>query len=108
LEGKSQDIKILEGETRFQRGEKAAAGPENLLHIAPGRVNPFRPRVRPGIQNLIEDLETRMGHPDLIRVGKGQSDLHIDTTKILADRVDFISYVAGRPRNAADPFIHHD
>jgi hypothetical protein len=46
------------------------------------------------VENVVEDLQPEMGHPDLVAVGIAESEASADGRGILADRVPLATGIA--------------
>jgi len=68
---------------------------EELFHIGPGGKDPLAKNIRLPVQDMIENLETDMGHPHFVYVGKGEGKFQTNAIGILPDRIYFATQVSG-------------
>ena len=87
LEGESQDVEAGQGKAGLVTAQRDAVLPEERLGVHPGGVGPLCQDLRPGVQQLIEDLEAQVRHPDLIGIGKRQSHPDVDLRRVFHRRV---------------------
>ena len=53
------------------------------LHVDPRRVAALGERARVVVQDLVEDLEAEVAHPDVVDVGEGEADARLDRRPVL-------------------------
>jgi hypothetical protein len=95
LEGEPEDVEIPEGESGFEGPEREAAVPEVLLHVRPGGKDPFAGDVRAFVEDMVEDLESDMGHAHFVNVREGEGEFEANPGEILDDGVEFPAGVPG-------------
>ena len=64
--------------------------------VMPGRKDTLGPDARHGIEDVIEDLDARMRHADLVDIREGQRKADLNLIICLDDLVDFTPDIPGR------------
>ena len=77
LEREADDVEVLERTRALERDERQLARAELLLHVDPRRVAALGERARIVVQDLVEDLEAEMAHPDVVDVGEREADARL-------------------------------
>ena len=96
LERNSQKVKFPHRVLGFQREQRDVLFSHELIQIYPGRIDALAPDILPLIEHVIEDLDTQMGHADLIHVRETHAETDIHLLRVLDDCVDLISEIPGR------------
>ena len=78
------------------REQRQALRPEAGFEVGPGGVGPLGDRVRPLVEDLVEDLEPLVGQPDLVGVGIAEQPGHTAGAVFRRDRPQLAPDVAGR------------
>ena len=94
-EGKPQEVELGGGTPRFQGGQRESPPPEMFLHVPPGREDPLAERPRAVVQDLMQEEDPEVGHPDLVHVGKPEEDADPRILPGDAGRPDLAPAVAG-------------
>ncbi|OGD29491.1 MAG: hypothetical protein A2Y56_05330 [Candidatus Aminicenantes bacterium RBG_13_63_10] len=93
-QGETQDVEPVKRRFRLEGDQGPAAPPQGLFHVRPGSEDSLGGPVRHGVEPVIEDLLSQVGHADLVDVGKGQGQAKPDGVRALADLVPFAADVA--------------
>ena len=64
------------------------------LHVDPRRVAALGERARVVVQDLVEDLEAEVAHPDVVDVGEREADARLDRGPVLRARAELAAEVA--------------
>jgi hypothetical protein len=108
LEGKTKDVELSQGTGRFQGAEGEALLPEELFHVRPGGKSTFAGHRGVFVQEVIENLNPKVGHPHLVYVRKGKGKLQFYPVWVFDHRVQLSADVSGRPGNFEQIFWFHD
>ena len=85
--------KSRERRARLERHERESRGAELGLHVDPRRVAALGERARVVVQDLVEDLEPEVAHPDVVDVGEREADAGRTTVLVLARHVPLAAEV---------------
>jgi len=96
LEREPQDVEVPHGRERLDREERNAALAHLALQVDPGRVHALAREFGPPVHQLVEDLQARVAHSDLVRVGKRQGQRHARRGEVLAGQVALETHIAPR------------
>ena len=80
-------VELAQGRARLQREQRQAPRSQLLLHVRPGREAPLGREVGMTVENVVEDLQPEMGHPEFVAVGIAEGEASANRRRILADRV---------------------
>jgi hypothetical protein len=84
--------------------ERKTSLPHKDLRIDPRREGPFCQDLGMAIQDMMQDLQAEVGHPDLVAVRKGKGHLQASLRGVLMDRVVLPSQIAGRLTHVGKDF----
>ena len=96
LQRDSQDIRRADALLRLQHKERNLLLFHDLCQIRPGRIDPLAPCILSRVQLLVDDLDSQMGHADLIDVRKAHGKADVYFIFVLYDAVRLIACIAGR------------
>ena len=68
----------------------------DLVQIDPWRVDSLAPGILPAVEHIVQNLDSQMGHTNLIYLRKTHSEPNFYRIFVLHDRIDFVTNVAGR------------
>ena len=68
----------------------------DLVQIDPWRVDSLAPGILPAVEHIVQNLDSQMGHTNLIYLRKTHCKPYIHRIFIFHYRIDFVSNVAGR------------
>ena len=68
----------------------------NFIQIHPGRIHTLTPDIIPGIEHAIQDLDSQVGHTDLVDIREAHTETDINAVPVLHYGIDFVADVAGR------------
>ena len=105
LNGDAQKIKVFYGFLGFQGKQGYPLPPHDLIQIHPGGIYPFTPHIFKLIEHVINDLNSQMGHTNLVYVRKAHGKPHVHPAFILHHRIDLASDIAGRLFHLKQDFI---
>ena len=96
LDGDAQEVKLPHRILGLQRKQRDLFFPHDLVKIGPWRIHPLAPDVISAIEHIVEDLDSQMGHTDLVNVRKthGKADIHL--ILIFHHRIYFTADITGR------------
>ena len=92
----ADDVEIYKGPLALETVQRNGRSAQLCDHIDPGKIGPFRQRIRPGVEDLIQHRQPEVGHAQVVDIGKGQADAHGRGVPILDDAVVLPSRVAAR------------
>ena len=75
-----------------------------MIHVDPGRKYPLAPGVLSAVEKLIQNLDSQMGHTDLIQIRKAH-DKPDRNVSVLSHRVHFITQIPRRLLNLQQKFV---
>ena len=93
---KPDDVEVAQRPRVLERDERHAARAELRLHVDPRRVAALGERPRVIVQDVVEDLEAEVAHPDVVHVGEREADARVDAVPVLPDRAVLAPDVARR------------
>ncbi len=96
LEREAQDVEVRDRRERLRREERNPVLAHPLLEIHPWRIDPLAGEVLPAVDDLVEDLQPRVAHPDLVGVGEGERQGHRGLREVLAGDVALEADVPAR------------
>ena len=96
LEREAQDVEVRDGRERLRREERNPVLAHPRLEIHPRRIDPLAGEVLPPVDDLVEDLQPRVAHPDLVGVGESQRQRHRGLREVLPRDVALEADVAAR------------
>ena len=70
--------KSRQGPRALERQEREPALLELRLHVDPRRVGALGERARVVVQDLVENLEAEVAHPDVVEIGEREADARLD------------------------------
>ena len=70
--------------------------PHHLVQIRPRGIHTFAPHILPAVEHIIKDLDTEMGHADLVYVRKAHRETDIHLAFVFHHRVDLAADITGR------------
>ena len=105
LEAETDDVEISQGPAGFHGAEGQPSIPQFFLQVYPGTKGPFRGQPVVVVEDVIEDLKSRMGHPYFVDVRKTQGDGNLHLPRILSDDIDFVPHVTTGSFDAGKPFF---
>jgi hypothetical protein len=73
-QGDAEDIELIEWAARFKAGERELSGAELVFHVPVGAVRSFRQAVVSVVKNMVEDLQSLMGHANFVKIWKNQGE----------------------------------
>src|SRR3989338_4033789 len=91
--GDAQDVKLAKGNLGFKRDQGEFLLAKKLLKIQPGGKNPFSEHVGVAIEEMIEDLNPDIAHPDLIGIWVTEGNFEIDVRPIFFYAILLISQI---------------
>ena len=96
LDRNAEKIKLPHRVLGLQGKEGNLVFPHHFVQIRPRRIDPLAPYVLPAVKHIIQDLDTQMGHTNLIYIGKthGKADIHL--VFIFHHGIHLAADVAGR------------
>ena len=100
LEREAEHVEVGRGRERLGRKEGDARLAHLRLEVDPGGIDALAGEVGPAVDDLVQDLQSRVAHPDLVGVGEGQCQRDLGLRKVLAGDVPLQTHVAPR-------FLHH-
>ncbi len=95
LERHPEHVEGADRRARLEREEREPALPEHPLHVRPGQEDPLAGDVGPIVEEVVEEAEAQVGHPDLVRVGERQGEADPDLVEVLHHRAELGADVAG-------------
>ena len=96
LQREADDVEVLERARGLERHEREVPRAELLLHVDPRRVGTLGERARIVVEDLVEDLEAEVAHPDVVDVGEREAHARIGSVPVLADGAVLTAEVASR------------
>ena len=96
LQRKADDVEVAERSRALERHQKLAVGQELALHVHPRRVTTLGERARVVVQDLVENPEAEMAHPDVVDVRERQAHARRGRAPVLAAGAVFGTRVAAR------------
>ncbi len=100
-------VEGVERKSALQGAERLPRSLQGGFEIGPGGVNPLGQHIRPAVGPLVEDLLPRVGHADLVDIGKGQGHPYADGSGVFADGVPLAAGIAGRLLDTAQRRLRH-
>jgi hypothetical protein len=94
LQGKTHQIKGLQGSTGFKGGKADAVTAHPVFHVGPGGKTTFGDDVVFSVQYFIQDLDTQMRHSDFVSIGEGKGNAEPAGIAIFVDGIDLSADVA--------------
>jgi len=67
-------VELAQGSPGLKAGQGQVAGPELLLHVRPRCEGALGEEVLVGVEDMVENLEPQMGHPDIVDIGVYERD----------------------------------
>ena len=95
LQGEAHHVEVAERARALQRHQRQRAGAELRLQVDPGRITALGQGPRIVVEQLVEDLEAEVAHPDVVDVGESQADRGLDGGPVLDDGAHLAPGVAG-------------
>ena len=68
----------------------------DLVQICPGRIDSLTPYILPFVKHIVENLDTKVGHANLIDIRETHGKTDLNVFFVFHDCIDFISDVPGR------------
>ncbi len=96
LEREAEDVEVGHGRERLGREERQRRLAHLRLEVHPRRVHALAGKVGAAIHDLVQDLQTGMAHPDLVRVGEREGERHGSLRQVLAGDVALEADVPAR------------
>lgn len=87
--GDAEDVEIAEGRVGFQGSQAHPPGAQELFQVGGGNKGPLRPDLFPLVQDVVNDLQAQVAHPDLVEIGEGQGHADFYPAGILLDGIEF-------------------
>jgi hypothetical protein len=66
------------------------------MEIRPGRIDPLAVYILPLVKHIVQNLDSQMGHANLIHIGKTDGKAYIHIYRIFFHHIHFIANVSGR------------
>ena len=99
LEREADQIELPGRRARLERVERQPLRAHQALHVAPRREAKLGDPVGAPVDDVVEDLEPEVGHPDLVEVGETKQEANAGLGGILPRRVEKASRVPTRLRH---------
>jgi hypothetical protein len=96
LQREADQVERAGGRPRFERVEGDPLGAHQLLHVAPRREAELREPVLAAVDQVVEDLQPEIGHPDLVQVREAEEHPDRSFRRILPERVEEATRVPAR------------
>jgi len=106
LKTETHEIEIAESPVALERSERLFRSSEVSFQINPGSIDAIRHHPLAPIQELIEQLQSEVAHPDFINIRKGQSKPHPSLLEALVKGIDLIGQVAAGLLNSCQISFH--
>jgi len=105
LETETDEVESLQGHPRFQSAQGFPRFPEFGLEVGPGGIDPVRDDSLQPVQEMVEETESQVAHPDFIHIGKSQREAGRGFLETLPTGVDLAAEVtAGLEHLKQEPF----
>ncbi len=78
----------------FQAEEREAGEAQRRLHIGPGGKDALGQHVRLSVEDVVQDRQAEVGHPQVIHVGEDQGGMQRRRLPVLDDLVELAAGVA--------------
>ena len=96
LNGDPQKIHILHRFLGLQAKEGDLLLSHNGVQIHPGGIDPLAPYILPAVKHVVEDLNSQVGHANLIYIGETHGKTYIHPGLVLHHRIYLTAYIPGR------------
>jgi len=101
LQRDAEHVEVCDRAVALQRAQGLAALAQELLHVHPRREDALREGIVAAVDDVVEDHESQIGHPQVVDVGVGQRDAERVLFPVLGHRVELAACVARGARDAA-------
>src|SRR5659263_201915 len=95
-QGESEEVERPGGSTRFERRERQPGGAQMLLVVGPWGEDAIATGPGPRAEDLAQEQDPEVRHPDLVHVGKGEQHAHARFVPRDGGRTDLAAAVSRR------------
>ena len=96
LEGKADRLELVEGIEALEAVKGQPLLPHQLFKVNPGGIDPFGPAVGVKVNDIVEDFQPQVAHPDLVGVGEAKGNPEIYIRLVLDNAVQLAADIPGR------------
>ena len=101
LQAETDHIEFPQRMSGLQGEEGDTSDSHGLFHVNPGSVDPLRNEVLMLVDQLVQDHQAQVRHPNLVGIGKGQGQPDSRAIPVLDDAIPFLPRIASRLRHAS-------